>query len=298
MKLIPNTEIKYLGLIFDEHLSWLPQIQNLNAKLNRATNQLSKCRHYIPQPLLLQLYYGQFYSHLLYGCQLWGQELNENSQTFILQKKVIRKITFSDLTDHTSPLFKELNVLKLMDIINMSNFLFVHNALNKKLPKVFEDYFKQIEIQTEYSTRNEPKSSYSIPNGSVELPNIKNKTTGKNNIQYQSSIIWNELLKTLTSTRNATQTALNKKEFHEQDTNWLTKLKLYEVKKVQRLTLLATTNVTRLLTLCTTYLLSLPIFILFFLLHPLPLYTLSHPCTLTHTKQAHTLNGLNDNTSK
>ena len=232
MKLLPAKEIKYLGLIFDEHLSWLPQIRNINAKLNRAINLLSKARHYIPHTLLLHLYYGQFYSQLLYGCQLWGQELNEKSQTFILQKKAIRIITFSHFTDHANPLFKKLNILKVLDIIKMNNFMFVHNALNNQLPKAFENYFKQIQTQTEHPTRNEPKSLYSILNGSVELPNIKNKTAEKNSIQYQSSVTWNNLLKALTSERNDTQTVLNKKSFHELDTNWLTKLKIHEVKKL------------------------------------------------------------------
>ena len=245
MKLLPNAEIKYLGLIFDEHLSWLPQIRHLNAKLNRAINLLSKSRHYVPRPLLLHLYYGQFYSHLLYGCQLWGQELNENSQTFILQKKVIHKITFSGLTDSTSPLFKELNILKIMDIIKFNNFLFVHNALNSKLPKVFDNYFKQIILQSEHSTRNEPTSSYSIPNGSIEVPKIKNKTSGKNSIQYQSSVTWNELLKTLTSTRNATQSAQNKKRFQEKDINWLTKLKMHDLKKLLKTHLISYYSYTR-----------------------------------------------------
>ena len=140
VKLLPNSQIKYLGLIFDEHLTWIPQLQTLSAKLNRATNLITKVRYYVPFELLQQIYYNQFYSHLIYGCQIWGrQHIDENSNIFILQKKVLRKMTFSKQTDHTSPLFKKHKMLKLADIIKNNNFLFVHNFLNNKLSEAFKD---------------------------------------------------------------------------------------------------------------------------------------------------------------
>ena len=70
----------------------------------------------------------------------------------------MRIITFSGFQDHSNPIFKELKILKVMDVIKMNNFLFVHNALNSKLPKKIENYFKQIDNKTEYSTRNDPRS--------------------------------------------------------------------------------------------------------------------------------------------
>ena len=83
IKLVHQTEIKYVGLLFDEYLTFDPQIKTLNTKLKRANNLLAISRHYIPKNLLLQLYYGQFYSHLSYGCQLWGQNINQFEKTYI-----------------------------------------------------------------------------------------------------------------------------------------------------------------------------------------------------------------------
>ena len=68
------------------------------------------------------IYYYQFYSHLTYGCQLWGQKENEIDQTITLQKKAIRLITFSHYQAHSSPLFKELGLLKLTDIIKEKTY--------------------------------------------------------------------------------------------------------------------------------------------------------------------------------
>ena len=90
VKLRPSTQIKYLGLVFDEFLTFKPHIDILNAKLKRANNLLAISRHYVP--LLKQIYYGQFHSHLVYGCQIWGYNKNHISKTITLQNEALRII--------------------------------------------------------------------------------------------------------------------------------------------------------------------------------------------------------------
>ena len=194
-KLYTSTEIKYLGILLDEHVTWGPQISKVNATLIRANKLLSKARYYLPQNLLLQLYYGQFYSKMSYGCQLWGENLNDSSQTSKLQRKAIRIITFSDFRAETSPIFKELKILKLTDLIEMNNVLFVHNALNQKVPDYFKNMFTRYEQHHKYNTINNIKSTYSLPAGSVVVPsgNSKRHTT----IHEHCAVTWNKLLKRL-----------------------------------------------------------------------------------------------------
>ena len=86
-KLIPKSEIKYLGLIFDEHLTFEKHIKVMNARLKRTNNLLAISRHYLPPSLLKQIYYGQFHSHISYGSQVWGYNHNTSNSTYILQKK-------------------------------------------------------------------------------------------------------------------------------------------------------------------------------------------------------------------
>ena len=72
----------------------------------------------VPIKTCLQIYYAIFYSHLIYGCCVWGLTSEENlSKIEILQKKCIRIIYFSDLRGHTE-LFVTHNVLKFREIIN------------------------------------------------------------------------------------------------------------------------------------------------------------------------------------
>ena len=144
--------------------------------------------------ILLQIYYGQFYSHLTYGCQLWGQNENAIRQTIILQKKAVRLISFSLYEAHSSPLFKKLKLLKLPDIVRQCNMGFTHNVINKKAPATFENYFTFRKTTHCHYTVNNLKSIYSNPTGSLLIPNY-NSNAGKTSIKYICADAWNTLLK-------------------------------------------------------------------------------------------------------
>ena len=79
----------------------------LNGKLKSANNQIVFSRHHVPKDLLLQMYYGQFYSHVNYGCQLWVQNENTIEQT-ITTKKAIRLLSPAYYQEGSRPLFKDL----------------------------------------------------------------------------------------------------------------------------------------------------------------------------------------------
>ena len=189
-------EVKYVGILFDEHLTFKGHIKVLNAKLKRANNLLAISRHYVPKKLLLQIYYGQFFSHLSYGCQLWGQNPSNIAQTTTLQKKAVRLMSFAHFQAHSTPLFKDLDLLKLTEIIKTNNIIFTHSTLNDNNPSVFKDYFKLKHTDHNHRTVNNLSSAYSIPKGSIELPQTKT-AAGKASIKYICSINWNSTLKEL-----------------------------------------------------------------------------------------------------
>ena len=125
--------IKYLGIYIDENLSWKYHQEQLHTKLKRAHNLLSIARHYVPKQSLLAIYHGSFSSRLSYGCQIWGQTLNDTSKLVPAQKKAIRIVNFSTAQDHSTPIFKELNVLKIQDIIKLHNISLTHKV-NSNIP--------------------------------------------------------------------------------------------------------------------------------------------------------------------
>ena len=206
IKLSPKSQINYLGLTFDEHLTFKPHTNLMNAKLKRANNLLAISRHYLPQNLLKHIYYSQFHSHISYGCQVWGSKLNSISQTFILQKKAIRLISFANKDAHTDPLFKNLEIIKLQDIITSINVLFVHKTLNGDSPTYFNNFFQKYKPNHNYNTTRNPNSTFSIPPGSVLTTNIT-----ENTFKMKCAQDWNKILKSLTKPHHPNEWLLENK---------------------------------------------------------------------------------------
>ena len=130
-RISPSSNIKYLGIYLDEFLDGSAQCDQLRTKLLRANGMIAKSRHYLLQNHhhLLTIYHSIFSSHMIYGCQVWGQS---DSKYFLkiqtLQNNALRLITFADsFYDHVTHLYKELNLLKLRDFVTLQNLLLVHD---------------------------------------------------------------------------------------------------------------------------------------------------------------------------
>ena len=91
-RLFPTSSVKYLGILLDEHLAWSPQISHVHMKLNQAIGILSKLRYQANIHVLKTGYHSLFGSHLLYACQLWGQNDKETQNKFrTLQNRALKK---------------------------------------------------------------------------------------------------------------------------------------------------------------------------------------------------------------
>ncbi len=114
-----SPKIKYLGVILDPFLSWKHHISELAKTLNRAIGMIYKIRYNCTKSVLLSLYFSLFHSHLSYGLSIWGSSIDRYlSKLTILQKRIIRAITFSSFNAHTSHIFRDLNILKIKDLFN------------------------------------------------------------------------------------------------------------------------------------------------------------------------------------
>jgi hypothetical protein len=141
--------VKYLGIYIDCHLNWKTQIHNISKKIQRSIGILSKLRYYVTFNILLQLYYSLIYPFLTFGTIVWGNTYESSLKSLVLlQKRVVRIITFSRYDEHTSPLFKNLGLLKLFDIIKMSNLLFMHDFYTNRLPTIFNIFSFSLVINT------------------------------------------------------------------------------------------------------------------------------------------------------
>ena len=131
-----SESVKYLGITINHNLSFSQQLDSLSIKLRHANGALSKIRHVANKSVLCSVFNSLFMSHLSYGCQSWAQNINLNtSRIYKLQKSATRILTFSDFQAHSDPLFKELKILKISQLVNLQNLVLVHEALNKSCPR-------------------------------------------------------------------------------------------------------------------------------------------------------------------
>ena len=76
---------KFLGILFDENLTWKWHINMVTNKLLKVIGILNRLKHAYPQNALLSIYNSLFTSHLNYGLLLWGTNVNRVSK---LHKKL------------------------------------------------------------------------------------------------------------------------------------------------------------------------------------------------------------------
>ena len=190
-KLSPVDHIKYLGMYIDKYLNWNFHIQHLSKKLSRANGILSKLRHNAPIETCLQVYYAIFYSHLIYGCNVWGLSTEENlNKIEILQKKCLRIMTFSDFNSHTNQLFIDLKLLKVRDIIESQQLKLVYDFYENRLPTDLKGLFI---LSSDIHTTNLELNS--ARNNFIHIPSIKTVTYGNKSIKFHCAELWNKKFK-------------------------------------------------------------------------------------------------------
>ena len=172
--------------MLQDTLEWNLHLNILNLKLNRAIGMLCKIRHYVPKFLLKTLYHTIFHSHLMYACQIWGQNQSILNKIQPLQDKALRIINFKPNNFDTAELYKRDKILKISDYIKLLNCLFVRDVLTGSSIPAFQTYFTKSENIHQHNTRHATQNSVALAERNTNLYGIKS-------IQHQSILIWNQL---------------------------------------------------------------------------------------------------------
>ena len=157
-----KTYTKYLGVILDEKLNWK---NHIDLKIRRGIGILSKVRDF-SFSTLKSLYYSCIYPYLDYNLLNWSSTLisNLNCLRFSI-KKAVRVILSKNKQEHCTPLFKQLQILPLDEMIKFKRCIFMWKLDNNILP----------ESSTKWFTTNNSDiinrlnlSKYRIPNPRTE----------------------------------------------------------------------------------------------------------------------------------
>ena len=193
-------EIKFLGVIIDDKLSWKPHTKYLNSKLKCEIGKLNMMKHVIPSELYKNVYLTLFESHLSYGITAWGGiSKNLLQPLFITQKKCIR-VMFGD-KDAYMDKFKTCARTRSFEnrflgkdffqgepskpLFHSNNLLTIHDLYKYHC---IVELFKVIKLRTPMSIYELMKRSERRENYFISLP-------PSSLFDYQASNFWNKCRK-------------------------------------------------------------------------------------------------------
>ena len=132
-----------------------PSYITLCQKISSGLYAINSAKHTLSNENLKILYYSLIHPYLLYGITLWGNTYKKYLHKLeILQKKAIRTMTCSTYNEHTSPLFKTLNILKFNDLHDLHINGIMYQFVNQKLPSPLLDMFEYQADDYSYNTRH------------------------------------------------------------------------------------------------------------------------------------------------
>ena len=146
--------VKFLGVIVDSGLRWNLHIDYICSKIAKGLGAMYRINNIIPHKLLLSLYYSMIYPYLNYCCIVWGVAAPSILEKLVvLQKRAVRILTHSERISHSGPLFKQLSVLKFVDICLLRTAEFMYKYATNLLPKSCDHYFSLADQTRPHYTR-------------------------------------------------------------------------------------------------------------------------------------------------
>ena len=186
---IRTSQIKFLGIILDENLTFNDHVNEVCNKLKRLFHIFYNIRDYLSKENIKTIYYALVYSRIKYGLSVYGQACNTKvNRIQILQNQLLKVLTNKEYRFSTDKLHIELELLKIKDIKEQEILAFVHNSLSNSLPPVFNGYFETLASNHNRNTRN-GKNLITI---STHTTNIEGLS-----IKIQGAKLWNKTNKDL-----------------------------------------------------------------------------------------------------
>ena len=176
--------MKSLGIYIDENLTWHSHIDKLCKKIASAIGTIKRVKPFMPQSILLNIYYSPVQSHFDYCSLVWGncgKTLSNKLQK--LQNRTARVITSSNFDVDVDSLFHKLRWKDLKSQRQIQNGLMVFNSLNGLVP----EYFSSKSIK-----RNESNCSPRDSKNKLVVP-FPRTNYMKNSFSYSGATLCNSL---------------------------------------------------------------------------------------------------------
>ena len=144
-------------------------------------------RYLLPTSTLITLYNALFMPFLQYGIVARGQTFDLYIEPlFKLQKRAVRAISHQPFLAHSLPIFKNLKLLRIVDIFKLKLLSFVYESVNMIAAVCFHNFLFLNSTVHCHNTRQSTR-------GDVFLANINTSQYDLKSIRYLGAKLWNEL---------------------------------------------------------------------------------------------------------
>ena len=179
-----TNKIKYLGVIIDNKITWIPHITYVKNKFSKGIGIIYKARMYLKRNTLISLYHSYIYPYLIHCIEAWGNATNCHlEQLYLTRKKVARMISFSNYNTPSKDIFKQLHILPLNKLIVNRIGIMMYKYANNLLTLAINDLFTTNSDVHNYTTRQKHLQHVNKRN-----INIYSKSCGNT-----SARIWNAM---------------------------------------------------------------------------------------------------------
>ena len=172
---------KYLGLYFDNKLTFKRHVDHLLAKLKKGNAILAKLRYFVPKEGIRSVYFAHIQSHLNYGSVTWGSASKYHIDKIVsLQKKSIKIMNFIKKRDHYESPFKKNNILPFGSLRSLSMSKIIWQLRNKIV-----SFAHNILEQNGVLSSDRDNTKYLVP--------FRNTLYARRSLFYAGILSWNKL---------------------------------------------------------------------------------------------------------
>eukprot|EP00732_Lithocolla_globosa_P000263 Lithocolla_globosa_v1_NODE_67_length_7144_cov_10.886601.p2 type:complete len:168 gc:universal NODE_67_length_7144_cov_10.886601:5648-6151(+) len=162
-------------------------------KITKYIGIFSKLRHFCTRKILINLYFTPLSTRTIYYIETWGNSITTIGYLqplLIIQKKLVRMITFPDFNSHALPLFKKLRIMHIYNIFKFRISLMAHKYTISKTNIQFKNISFAHDIHhqnTRFSTQNK-----------IFVHRYRS-CFGQQTLSHKITMAWNSLPLTLSS---------------------------------------------------------------------------------------------------
>ena len=146
----------FLGVIIEDTLTWKLQVNNICNKVSKSMGILYRARQILYGQTLLTLYNALIKPHFMYCITVWGNTCKTYlHKLHLMQKKIIRIISYSQFHAHTAPLLQKFDILNIYQLNQYFVGIFIYRSLHHELAKSLCNMFvRNVNARNSFNLRS------------------------------------------------------------------------------------------------------------------------------------------------